>query len=275
MMPWCRVRPAMFVMQMVVVFLAMGAFRVLSDEAGREEPHVLPMSTESASEPRAHHLATTVRWKGREYDIDAGIEVLMTVVRNPDETPDERGRALAGLVVLGAQLSGRECMEELVTLYHTTGPLEKGFILLSFMTSEDHRGIALFVRVLDKERDDYLRFIAADGLARWNIRRGVAELIQLFESTELPSGRFYPLVGERARALFQKLNDRKEWGFPNEEIGKAIASRTDLNDQEKLATYVADIKRWFAENEHRFPDWKLGDPLPEVPATDENKSGEE
>jgi hypothetical protein len=38
------------------------------------------------------------------------------------------------------------------------------------------------------------------------------------------------------------------------------------------------IKRWeewFAENEHRFPDWKLGDPLPEVSAGDDNKATDE
>ena len=276
-------------------FLFVGMLENLpSTRAGPEPPRKalakLLLSSESVTGPTIRRLRTSVQWNDREYDVDSGIDVLMNVIRGPEVPLWGRGSALAGLAMLGTQLQGRACMQELAKLYDAATVSEKGGILLCFLVSDDPRGLPLFVAVLDKEQDNTLRYGAASALVRWNVRRGVAELIHLFESTELPSGRFYPVIGDRARGLFQKLNDRKGWGFRDEEIRGAIDTRLGI-DREALkrwesldeetrksieaqtqglrekfdALYFAEIRKWFAENEHRFPDWKPGDPLPEGP----------
>ncbi len=81
-----------------------------------------------------------------------------------------------------------------------------------------------------------------------------------------------PYVRDNALDLFETKNRLKGWGFPDQEIRKAIEGRAGLDREAFVASYTAEIKKWFAENERRFPDWKPGDPLPEVPAPDTNKS---
>jgi hypothetical protein len=158
-------------------------------------------------------------------------------------------------------------LDELARLYDNPSEPHKEAILICFVGSDDARGLPLFNRTLDKEENMMLRLSAAGGLAHWNIRRGVAELIRLFESTELPSGRFYPVIGDRARDSFQKLNQRKGWAFPDEEIRKSIESRPGIDREQAGALYNAEMKKWFTENQDRFPDWKPGDPLPKTEPT--------
>ena len=119
--------------------------------------------------------------------------------------------------------------------------------------------------MLNNEQDLALRLSAAKGLSGWNVRRGVATLVELLESEGvLPNPTRMPYVRDNASEFFRNANARKGWGFPEDETRKSIMSRTDLNDDEKAAHYIAEIKKWFATNEHRFPEWKLGDPLPKV-----------
>jgi hypothetical protein len=70
-------------------------------------------------------------------------------------------------------------------------------------------------------------------------------------------------------------NARKGWGFPEEEVRMALKDRTDLDDDQKAAAYIAEIKKWFAQNEHRFPDWKPGDPLPKINRKEKDSDGRE
>jgi hypothetical protein len=195
----------------------------------------------------------------------------MAVVRNAEKSADERHYALLRLSMLDRYLKGRPCLDELAKLYDVPGAVGKGAILLCFKASDDRRAIPVFIRALDKEKDMKLRLSAAAGLAQWNIRRGVAELVDLLHSDEvLPQGAQMPYVRDNALDLFCTKNRLKGWGFPDEEekIRKSIESRSDLSHEEKGALYVAEMKaaiiKWFAENEHRFPEWKPGDPLPEV-----------
>jgi hypothetical protein len=71
----------------------------------------------------------------------------------------------------------------------------------------------------------------------------------------------------------EDLNDLKDWGFPITDVKEEVEEIEDF--KARYATYRERWKEWFAENKQRFPDWKAGDPLPEVPACDTNKSGEE
>jgi len=235
----------------------------------------LPLSTSYVSKDARGPTRRSVRWKDQEYGVDIGVAVLMDVVRDPELTADERGLALTSLAMLETQLQGRPCMDELRKLYDTVGELEKRGILTCFLASRDPRGIPLFVRALDKEQDNYARLIAASGLIMWNARQGVAELISFLGSTEVPQSRLYPPIGDRAQQLFRTYNKRNEWGFSDEEIRNSIEAQGDLDEGQKRALYITEIKKWWAENEHRFPDWKPGDPLPEVPVGDNNKPTKE
>ena len=114
---------------------------------------------------------------------------------------------------------------------------------------------------------DVARFQGAYALARWNIRQGVRALINLLESGEVgPEGQRF---SNEVMKVLQLLNSQENWGLSENEIAQKIGeSGSGLNRDQKSALHIAEIKKWFAENENRFPDWKPGDPLP--PAQDEH-----
>jgi hypothetical protein len=250
---------------------------VCGEPAVEEGGDPLPLSVESVPATPLRALPTSAKWDGREYDVESGIHVLMGVVRNPEKSPDERHYALLRLSMLDRHLKGRPCLDELAKLYDVPGAVGKGAILLCFKASDDPRAIPVFIRALDTEKDMKLRLSAAAGLAQWNIRRGVAELVRLLDSPEempQPSQLFY--VRDNALDLFRTKNRLKGWGFPDDkesaEWPPDVMPPPDVAARLKPRPTVGEIKRWFAENEHRFPDWKLGDPLPEVPSNEKSDS---
>ncbi|MBU0719355.1 MAG: hypothetical protein KJ749_14000 [Planctomycetes bacterium] len=182
---------------------------------------------------------------------------------------EDRESALLQLGMLRTHLNGRPCLDELRRRFDDAGKLEKKIILTCFTGSHDARAIPLFVHVLDKEKDMKLRFSAAGGLAQWNVRRGVAELVNLLDSNEvLAQPAPMPYVRDNAMRTFRLTNMRKGWGFPDDKESAEgppdVVPPPDVAARLKPPPTVEDIKKWFAANEERFPDWKLGDPLPEV-----------
>lgn len=266
MLPTLRIRATMIV-QIGLVVLIVNPPRACSQEPDPKASDKLPLSRDFATGstvPGVRRLPTSVQWDGREYDVDSGIDVLMSVVRDPAESADERHRALLGLVMLYRRLEGRPCLDELARLYDNASESHKAAILTCFQASDDPRGIPVFLRTLDKEQNMKLRLWAAGALAHWNIRRGVAEIVHLLESKEtIPKPSRMPFVRDNALESFRKRNARKGWGFREEEVRMSIGRRTDLDQDQQRDLYIAEIKKWFTENEHRFPDWKLGDPLPQ------------
>ena len=231
----------------------------------------LPLSTKVVMDPKygvviREQSISKVSWKNEAYDVDDGIAVLMSVVRNPSSAKAEREEALDRLGMLSTQLDGRNCVEELIALYGAMRTRkEKGGLLLCLTKSQDRRGLPLLYEVVEAETDPVVRLFAALGLAKWNVRRGVAELVGLFESREILTSSRMPNVRDYALESFRNANARKGWGCSEEEIRKSIERRTDFNDEQKAALYIAEIKKWFAENEERFPNWNPSDPLPEAP----------
>ena len=82
-------------------------------------------------------------------------------------------------------------------------------------------------------------------------------------------------VRHNASESFRNANARKGWGFRYEETAQSIARRTDLTADQEAVLYIAQIKKWFRESGHRFPDWKPGDPLPEAPGEAPNPKDSE
>jgi hypothetical protein len=85
-----------------------------------------------------------------------------------------------------------------------------------------------------------------------------------------------PYVRDNAMRTFRLKNIHKGWGFPDDkesaEWPPDVMPPPDVAARLKRPT-VEEIKKWWAENQHRFPNWKVGDPLPEVdevPEGDEN-----
>lgn len=277
-----RARATALLVPLVLAMFVVDNFHVCRAQSDAEDRRLLLLSSDYEGKRSTGVWRNSVPWKGRGYDVEAGIDVLMSVVRHPEESARlwNAATAITGLAMLGGNLKGHPSLDELAKLYDTAAVSEKRAILTCFITSGDPRGIPVFTRRLDKGENIELRLSAARGLARWNVRRGVAELIDLFESTvfvqHLAST---PIVGNNALQTFRTFNDRKDWGFPENEWWKSIDGRADLDQDQKKALRTAEIekeikaiKAWFAENKERFPDWKLGDPLPEVaPSTDKRK----
>jgi len=239
--------------------------KVCAEQSIEKAQEKLSLSMEPLSSATLRNLPTSVRWNGDDYEVDLGVKVLMSVIRDPENRERERELALLQLAMLRGHLNGCPCLDELQTMYDRATDAEKKIILTCFLGSRDPRGIPVFLRAIDREQNMALRLPAASGLAGWNVRRGVAELIMLIESNEVlvPPNRM-PYVRDNAIEDFRNGNARKGWGFPDEEIRKSIESRPGFDRDQFVALYTAEIKKWFAENEHRFPDWKPGDPLPEI-----------
>ena len=229
----------------------------------------LPLSCEAVAGSPASRQATSVKWEGNEYDVETGLDVLMRVVRDPERSANDRELALLDVSRLGTHLKHRLCLDELRKRFDSAGELEKSIILTCFKGAQDPRAIELFTHVLDHGQSMKLRLRAAGGLAQWNVRRGGAELVKLLDSDAILSQPArVPYVRHNALELLRTNNRLKGWGYPDEKIWRGIESRTDLNNDEKAALFFAEekaeIKKWWAGNEHRFPEWRPGDPLPET-----------
>jgi hypothetical protein len=237
--------------------------QAVSGQPNEKEREALPLSAHSVTESTFRKLPEYVKWKDQDYDIETGIEVLMNVIRDHDQSADVRHRAMVGLQMLRHRLLGHSCLNELAKEYINASEAHKAAILVCFQGSGDPRGIPVYFETLDTERNMKLRLWAAGALAQWNIRRGVAELVDLVESKDpvpQPSRMFY--VCDNAIDLFEAKNRLKGWGFATDEIRNQIESKT-RDREEVVALYKAELKKWFVENEGRFPDWKPGDALPE------------
>ena len=269
-----------------IVWMGLFGFTLdLAHTSGEEPKGQVPdrfaLSVETVTGSTVRPVRTSVEWENRKYDVDSGIPVLIAVVRDPKESTGRRGWALSQLAMLMTQLKGRPCLDELARLYDGAGESEKGTILVCFQGSRDPRGIPVFIRTLDKEKNMKLRLWAAGALAHWNIRRGVAELVKLLDSQEempQPSHLFY--VRDNAMSVFRLKNIHKGWGFPdNKESAEwppDVMPPPDVAARLKRPT-VEEIKKWWAENQHRFPNWKVGDPLPNIGPEEEssNRSDDE
>lgn len=185
----------------------------------------------------------------------------MAVITDSTASPSLRSKALQQL----ARLRNRGVTEKLISLYPEADDREvKRQVIACLISSEDPRAFSLFLRILETEQDPILNLSAATALARWNVRRGVAELVRVFEECEgvEESGRS---LCDLAAISFQQLDMQKGWGFPRKQIEDQLSERQNLNVSELRRMYASELTKWYAENEHRFPEWSVGDPLPEAP----------
>ena len=226
----------------------------------------LPLSTEIVPNKNFGFFRVvpkTAHWNGQEFDIETGIQVLMTVIKDPATTTGERALALRSLAHLNTQLRGNPCIDDLVALYPRLETTEERYqLLLSFITSDDARALPLVYGVASSDAQSRLRHRAAAALAQWNIRRGVEVLIALFPNKEKGLLR---TRGAAALMTFERFNRTGGWGCPVEEIMKPATVLRKQDDDAGIALAIKGFREWFDANEHRFPDWKPGDPLPEAP----------
>jgi len=205
-----------------------------------------------------------VRWNGREYGAQEGARVLIRIIMAQDTDPAVRVKALSAVRVI----RDLQITEQLVSLYPNLREAdEKAGVVECLLWSGDPRALPMFAKILDKEQNRRLRLGAAHGLAEWNIRRGVQELIALIQCK--PSAPECASIRDQAANSFRMLNQRKSWGFPESDIIAAIAqANPNATPEESLVLFTDALQKWFDLNEHRFPDWKPGDPLPEAETTD-------
>ncbi len=216
---------------------------------------------------------TSFEWDGHIYDGTTVIDVLMRVILDRESGASQQRRAIRLLEVLEHELQDRDCIEQLLTLYsQLRDRSEKAAILACLSASEDPRALATFSQVLTTEEDKVMRLFAASGLARWNIRAGVGELLALLECNVHLPGRRSSIVKDEASSILMDLNSPKGWGFPRREVAKPAGK----GGKAKWFTMVPkDCNDWFKANKERFPEWKPGDPLPGASSGRNNKPSNE
>lgn len=249
----------------------------LAQSAGNEEA-VLPLSPALAPVPgdmRHEDRRTTVTWKGHDYSCGEGARVLMELVVDRDTNRSLRTEALHTLRrVPHRHLRDADTIEQLMSVYDSLHDRQEKVDLIALVGAWSPRSLPFLARILDREKDKGARQLAGAALAGWNVRSGVAELIRVLEECKEDASRDRSVCNEAGKE-FTWLNARKGWGFPEGRIREEILSRADLSNEEMSALFVSEIKKWFTEDEHRFPDWKPGDPLPEVPQEEGKKAGQE
>lgn len=204
-------------------------------------------------------LPRTIRWKEQEYDADAAIPILMTVINDQSTASAERVVALDRLGMLATHLRGLRILDDLVEFYAKLEKIDERFSLLQcLLKSQDSRSLPLLYSATS-DKEPLVRLVGAAGLASWNVRGGVRQLIELFV-LDAPGPRG-PL-GWEAVIAFDSENSRRAWGLPREVADRANASLKGLSDAELRHELQRRYSEWFEANKLRFPDWKPGDPLP-------------
>jgi hypothetical protein len=256
--------------------LIWGAMVGQNDSASRAKSDVIALDdvfTLTAEEVSRSNYARTphvdsVEWNGQILAWQEGMALLSAIAANPAVEMEKRAAALTTLGSLNVRLRGSDCVPVLLNLYRPDSPLElKLEVLKCLCVSHDVRAIPLFSSVLAKEPDEFLRLMAAGGIATWNVRSGVRELFQRLSATAAKD--HSRTVGEEAGRLLASLNARKGWGLPTEGDLRAAIGDPQKYDKDELVRLASELyQKWFSENEHRFPDWKPGDPLPAVQPQD-------
>ncbi|RMD62884.1 hypothetical protein D6833_06310 [Candidatus Parcubacteria bacterium] len=239
---------------------------------GSKEDHVkgehgsFPLSVEGGPRRTA---PLSIPWNGKEYEVESGINLLMNIIRDKTTPSAERHLALVHLTMAGRRLKGHACLEELKRIYESATVQERRVIVDCFSVSHDPRAIPFLYNVLENTKSIDLRLGAAVGLAGWNVRRGVAVLIDLLDSpAKISNSSIFRYVRDYAMYYFRMLNIRKGWGFVDNK--ESVEWPPDMKPTPDVARRMgamptsADIKIWWIENKERFPDWKPGDPLPEI-----------
>lgn len=205
-----------------------------------------------------------VHWDGTEYDIDAGVPLLLSVITNSSTSHDIRLSALRRLGTLNTALYGRDEIIELIAIYPDLIELEARLSLLQCLVrSEDPRGFPLLYEAMQSDPNSRIRRLAATGLANWNVRSGIRTLIELIPSRE-PDGRRD--VGTNVVMTLASLNRMKQLEIPIDAIEAPAKTMAPNNHDAAVLRLFEDWKAWYDQNQHRFSDWKPGDPLPDIEA---------
>lgn len=228
---------------------------------------LLPISVAAVQPPpgtaRFKPAYNTARWQDQEYPAAEAIPLLLDVIVDSRTVTSVRAQALDELGRLGQWLQNTQHIPKLIGLYEELHDREeRAGVLVLLVKTEDPRALPLFVKVLDEEQDLFRRLVAAIGLASWNIGRGVGELIRLLECTL--SIKDCAAVRDQAANSLHGLNERKGWGCPEDELREVAVKVANGDSEEYVKTFARKYGEWFDVNRDRFPDWKLGDPLPSV-----------
>lgn len=206
---------------------------------------------------------SSLHWRGKDYSPSQGASLLVALIVDSATQDVDRRAALDALGGLGSRLQGMRCIEELIDVYPRLADLEsKAGVLLCITKSGDPRGLPLLDTVLDTEKNDIVRLFAALGLARWNVRSGVEELLRL-TSVTTPL-RDDAMVGEEALKSLLALNRTKGWGISERAAQEAVGDSAD-DTKKLLHAWSEYLLVWYQMNSHRFPGWSARDPLPLPP----------
>ena len=216
-----------------------------------------------ASSARRNHPESII-WEGIELDSRVAESILMNVVENPESAKSRRLDALGKLSAIHSVLRGSDSLPRLIALYDKDVDIEtRRAVVLCLCKSMDPRAFDLLFRITQSESgDSMLRVICAGGLAQWNVRQGVRQLAMLADSDE--SIHSHRTIGDEAMILLQSLDQLKNWGYDARPSVQSIITSKSLNHSDKRHALRDNFVEWFEANAYRFPDWRPGDPLPEV-----------
>ena len=244
--------------------IGFGAIYSASSGGGRAEGDALPLSPNVRNPAVMRGVPpTTIEWDGAQITSEAAILILTEGISDGTFADKRLPVALEQLGRLAALMKGKPCIDDLIrALPNMHTPEEKCGMLLCLSNAEDPRALPVFYQVLQTEKDSLVRLVAADALAEWNVVYGVEELGRLLSNKDrLPNGR---TEADEAANSLGGTNRRNAWGFPEQEIREMIVSRNPRTSDEAEAYWIDEWKKWWGTNKQRFPDWKPGDPLPNI-----------
>ena len=230
----------------------------------------LPLSAVSANQvegaPKSQR--THVQWKGQDHPLTEGIDLLIDTLQAKDAAGSDRVEAIAELARIPWDKKRSEVVTALLTAYPSAPDnVSRYMILRTLSQSRTPQALPLFAKLVQNGSVPSERFCAAAGLAAWNVRSGVRGLIDLIPSTaKLPDNRE---IGEEALKLIQNMSVARNWGFSVRDVAAEVAADpANADSAQARSAWTKKAADWMKENEERFPEWKIGAPIPSEPQAD-------
>jgi hypothetical protein len=194
---------------------------------------------------------STVRFGGRDYEFEEAMPVLLQALSVTGAEPSQRVEAAWGIGLIGNHPIVATYLPELLRLARAEQTFEvRGRLLMALSRIDDPTLLGYFEELLQNENDPFMRLLAAQALARWNVLDGIRELVQLLGS-DSPSGS-RPLAGEAIIAL-QRLNEKNGWQIGVPITCGAWPRGMKPSESAELTTLRADLTVWLDANAQRFP----------------------
>lgn len=194
-----------------------------------------------------------IEFEGRSYPFESGMAKLVQAATDTRRSIGERRAALRILGPLSPHLYARgELPAVLARAMEETDAPCRIELLRCAVQAVDPRALPVFKRTLQSAEDPDTRQVAAGGLARWNERSGVQELIALLEVSADAEPEALARA-EKALIALNEFNAVNGWGCDLAFLYDDFQRMGGGGEIEKARLAKEHWAKWFNANQHRFP----------------------